>query len=275
MEGPMKFAPVCPIHIYRGLAAHGSSAIGDYFLLLAHDVLENDKAYHKFFVEDWNRDLFGEPTIIMDNSVIELGTACDAKHLRQACEVVNATVVAMPDALENGIGTLARTEKFIEEWVGFANSAKYQTMYIPQGYSIADFSKNFELALERFSNYIQWLGIARNLTDRVFPTRKIAVGYLHTLHPAAKLHMLGFSDNIKDDIETCLDLAHIIEGIDSAVPLRLGTQGTGIVCDTTGNFLNPGLRGNWWADVRYTPRISQNVIDMRHILEKEVDHAFR
>lgn len=265
----MQFAPVCPIHIYEGLAAHSKDAIGNYFLLLAHDVLENAAAYRKFFVDDWNTDLLGEPTIIMDNSVIELGTSCDAKHLIRACEVVNATVVAMPDALENGAGTLARTEKFIEEWIGFEGNSKYQTMYIPQGANVSDFCKSFETALKRFPNYIQWLGVARNLTDRIFPTRKIAVGYLHTLWPAAKLHMLGFSENVKDDVDTCLDLAHIIEGIDSAVPLRLGTRGTGIRCDITGNFLDPGPRGNWWADVKYVPHISQNVIYMRRTLKEE------
>lgn len=254
----MKFAPVCPIHIYEALEKKGSEYIGDYFLLLAHDVLKNPKAYEKFFR---NRNA----TIIMDNSVIELGTACTASNLFEAASIVgpgNDTCVAIPDVLQDGVKTLERAKTFLDEWHGIPGSHKYQRMFIPQGSSMTDFSICIEQALYTFADEFEWVGVARNLTDRVFPTRKIAVGYISRIvGDHVRLHLLGFSDNVADDIDTCQHLAPYIEGIDSAVPLRLGTKGIRVgVSDT---FPDTGPRGDWWDTVQVNTSLLENTLSFR------------
>lgn len=260
----MKFAPVCPIHIYEGLAAKGDAYIGDYFLLLAHDVLAHPTRYATFFR---NRNA----TIIMDNSVIELGDACTAANLYEAAHVIgegNDVCVAIPDVLEDGVKTLERAHKFFEEWAGIpgANEA-YGKMFIPQGKDVQDFSLCIEEAVVTFPDQFDWVGVARNLTGRIFPTRKIAVGYISRIvGDHARLHLLGFSDNVGDDIDTCQHLAPYIEGIDSAVPLRLGTNNVRV--GISDNFPDAGKRGNWWDVVQMNDLLAENTLAFRQRIER-------
>lgn len=259
----MKFAPVCPIHIYEALAERGEEYIGDYFLLLAHDVLANQKRYEQFFK-------YRNATIIMDNSVIELGNACTAQNLIEAAETIGAgndVCVAIPDVLQDGVATLERAQRFLDEWHSFANAHKFGKMYIPQGKDITDFSISMEQALYTFPDEFEWVGIARNLTDRIFPTRKIAAGYISRIvGDHVRLHLLGFSDNVADDIDTCQHLAPYIEGIDSAVPLRLGTKNVAVgVADA---FPGTGPRGDWWDTVQMNDLLAENTLAFRQRIER-------
>lgn len=260
----MRFAPVCPIHIYEELAAKGPAYIGDYFLLLAHDVLANREAYARFFQ-------FRNCTIIMDNSVVELGNACTATNLYDAASIVGAgndVCVAIPDVMEDGKATLERAKQFFDEWATIPGADdKFEKMFIPQGKDINDFSLCIEQALLTFPDQYEWVGIARNLTDRIFPTRKIAVGYISRIvGDHARLHLLGFSDNVFDDIDTCQHLAPYIEGIDSAVPLRLGTKG--VVVGVADPFPETGKRGDWWDTVKMNDALAENVLNFRQRIER-------
>lgn len=259
----MRFAPVCPIHVYEALAEAGHEYIGDYFLLLAHDVLANQKRYADFFQ-------YRKATIIMDNSVIELGNACTAANLFEAAAVVgsgNDLCVAIPDVLQDGVATLERAQTFLDEWHGIQGSNKFSRMYIPQGKDINDFSICMEQGLYTFPDEFEWVGIARNLTDRIFPTRKIAAGYISRIvGDHVRLHLLGFSDNVADDIDTCQHLAPYIEGIDSAVPLRLGTKGVSVgVADV---YPATGPRGDWWDTVKVNDILLENTLAFRQRIER-------
>ena len=262
----MKFAPVCPIHIYRALAEHSDATIGDYFLLLAHDVLKHPKEYNEFF-KGWFTKKGLDRTVIMDNSVIELGDSCDAATLFEACEIVGATCVVMPDVLCDGKGTVEASKKFLTEWDKMKGHEQYQLMYVPQGSSIEDYTYSVERVamMPEMLSRIDWIGIARNLTKRIFPTRKIAVGYCHArLGEWARIHMLGFSADTTDDVLTCITMSHLISGIDSAVPLRLGTLDQNLGYPIT----DPGPRGDWWETVTITPQILTNVLEMRRRIER-------
>lgn len=259
----MKFAPVCPIHVYEALEAAGQEYLGDYFLLLAHDVLQHQERYERFFARR-------NCTIIMDNSVIELGNACTAQNLFDAASTIaagNDVCVAIPDVLQDGVKTLERADKFLDEWAGIPQSDKFEKMYIPQGKDIKDFSISMEQALYTFPDEFEWVGIARNLTDRIFPTRKIATGYISRIvGNHVRLHLLGFSDNVADDIDTCLHLAPYIEGIDSAVPLRLGTKGISVgIADA---FPDTGPRGDWWETVIANDLLLENTLAFRQRIER-------
>src|SRR5690606_14854074 len=86
------FAPVCPVHILKQLAAEGS--MGTYHLPLAHDVLEHKDEYHNLFVKSRYADFIS--TTILDNSVIELGTAVDINVIGEAAKIVHANVIVLP-----------------------------------------------------------------------------------------------------------------------------------------------------------------------------------
>ena len=248
----MRFSPVAPIHILEGLALKGREYIGDYFLLLAHDVLENAARYEKFF-EGRKNDF-----IIMDNSVIELGTSCTAAVLLEAAKIVGANVVVVPDVLQDGQQTIEATYAFMEGWNVVKYSPRPELMMVPQGNDIGDYMRCVEQIVPEYAHLVKWIGIARNLTDRVFPTRRMAVAYLHTymqmFRDKPKLHMLGFSENVEDDIDTCNKMRRLIQGIDSAVPLRatypIGKEPVSI---------NVGPRGNWWHEAVLTEVMADNV----------------
>ncbi len=249
----MKFAPVCPIHIYEALADAGDEYIGNYFLLLAHDVLANAERYAKFFA---NRDC----TIIMDNSVIELGDACNAKNLLEACDIVKADVLVIPDVLENGHATLEAGRKFLRD----TGELWLHTMFVPQGADLDDYYNCVhDAAHDPLLHNVNWVGIARNLTGRVFPSRRIPVAFCAMEFPTVKLHMLGFSCDSRDDIETCVQNGAYISGIDSAVPLRLASAGMSL-----GDPIHePGPRGKWWDECHYISRMANHVLETRKRLE--------
>lgn len=262
----MKFAPVCPIHIYEHLAECGPEYLGDYFLLLAHDVLANQKRYEAFFKGK-------NYTIIMDNSVIELGDACDARTLLEAAQTVDATCVAIPDVLQQGEATFQRAGAFLDEWVGMKKEREFGLMYIPQGKDTYDFLQCIDAGLHEFGHMFDWIGVARNTTGRIFPSRKqvmslcwaLAMKYsLVRKRQIQKFHLLGFSEDMQDDVDTCFEWARSVLGIDSAVPLRLGSQGKEIK-DRAINFVDPGPRGDWWDTVK-VPALSEEATMAANVL---------
>lgn len=247
MKSP-KFAPVCPIHILRHLDSLGPNYIGNYFLLLAHDVLQHKEEYESFFRGR-------NATVIMDNSVIELGVACDAETLMKAAAVVNATCVVMPDVLEEGEATVDRSKAFLKQWLAIPKVLRGDTqlMFVPQGSTLRDFEQCLHQAISGFGAYIDWIGIPRNVTGRIIQSRQYITGLVwgkaySMMSNMPKIHLLGFSSDINDDIATAQHWAPYIEGIDSAVPLRLGSQG--ICLKDRASLVDPGPRGNWWEEVQ-------------------------
>lgn len=245
----VKFAPVCPIQIYEKLDQIDPGCLGDYFLLLAHDVLDPkyQKRYADFFS---NRDC----TIIMDNSVIELGTSCNAANLLEACQIVNATCVVMPDVLQDGTSTLKSTDRFLNDWHALPSiNRNFQKMFVPQGSMTQDYIACVQNGFTLFASNIDWIGIARNVTGRIVSTRGLTVSLIireASLRKLAtpKIHLLGYSHNLNDDFGTARIFKDVVSGIDSAVPLRLGMQGRSIVALAQMNWNDPGPRGDWWEE---------------------------
>lgn len=247
----MKFAPVCPIHIYEFLEKNDPIALGDYFLLLAHDVIEHSKRYEAFFKR---RDC----TIIMDNSVIELGDAVTASMLYDACSIVNATCVVIPDVLERGQDTHFAATRFLDDWEQVRGTAKdYDKLYLPQGFDGRDFEACLQAGLTDFGREIGWIGIPRNLTGRVYKSRTEAVDMvLNVILPDVKIHLFGFSDNTADDLWVAKLYRECIEGIDSAVPMRINEPLKDPIQDA-------GKRGTWWDTCEYTPQMALNINTVR------------
>lgn len=252
-----KFAPVAPVHIYQAmLDTKDPTIIGDYFLLLAHDVLANAKAYEEVFSQPELKDA----TIIMDNSVVELGDAVSAKTLYEAADIVKATCIAIPDVLKEGDATLNRAHEFFEE-VGRLQKAHQELMFIPQGSNMQDFYECMrEAVAQEFP--MQWIGIPRNTTKRITTSRKFLVDMCHEFSPKSKIHLLGFSEDQADDVATVVERPKLVSGIDSAAPLRI----RGVVQNPP---QDPGDRGQWWESVTYRTQIGYNIRHMRAILQNE------
>ena len=250
-----KFAPVAPIHIYKELQVTSEEAFGDYFLLLAHDVVKHPKEYREVFYDKGY-------TIIMDNSVIELGTAVDIEMLTKACNIVGADVLAIPDVLQDGLATVEATFKFMDEWrcqVDGIYEYIPDLMFIPQGSSPADYEACITTA-KTCGLKPEWIGIARNLTTRVYPSRDSAVAFCKETFPDAKIHLLGFSENTADDL--LVALRDDVEGIDSAVPLRIDVP-----------LQDPiqaiGPRGDWWENAKMSTQVIANLKDVRKRLRED------
>jgi hypothetical protein len=239
-----KFAPVAPAHIVEQLS---EAARGDYHLLLAHDIPKNAEVYKRVY------NHFGF-TIIMDNSVIELGNAVDLGLIKQAVAVTSATSIVLPDVMLDGKATVASCEAALDIWydafsplLGYSNPWGF--MYVPQGKTLEEFAASAEAFADK--QHINFWGIPRNLVGQI-GTRRDAIEVCRALNPQRLIHLLGFSDNLIDDV---LCARHrYIRGIDSAVPLRAASEGTDISL-----AMKIGPRGNWWDEAKFVYKMNDNI----------------
>ncbi|MEB3089950.1 hypothetical protein, partial [Parvimonas sp. M20] len=88
------FAPVAPIQILESLYNYGYDAFGEYHLLLAHHIMEEPERFKALF-ERISGDMSVFPTVIIDNSLVELGEAVALDMVRDAAAIIkNACPVA-------------------------------------------------------------------------------------------------------------------------------------------------------------------------------------
>ena len=241
-----RFAPVCPPHILEKLQPLNS---GDYHLLLAHDVAANP-AYKAFF------DKFRNFTIIMDNSVIELGNAVNLDVIKNACYQVPPSTIVLPDVLLDAKATVDSCGAALPIWteafadiIGNTFDTGRGFMIVPQGKTIQEWA----WCAEQFKDdlRINYWGIPRNLVDQI-GTRRDAIEIAHALCPHRQIHLLGFSDNIVDDVLCSRN--RLVAGIDSAVPLRAASEGKQISFD-----LQIGPRGDWWDNCQHVLGMDFNI----------------
>src|SRR5881392_1163767 len=92
-----RFAPVCSLDMLKELDYY--QVLGDYHLLLAHEVLKQPNEWKKFYSKI--RSFLGSnPFVIMDNSLIGLGRPLEAEQIAEAADIVTADVVVLPDVLQ-------------------------------------------------------------------------------------------------------------------------------------------------------------------------------
>lgn len=249
-----KFAPVAPIRILDKLAQERQ--LGPYHLLLAHDIIEHPDAYNSVF----NRSNHLFSTIILDNSVIELGNAVQLDKIVAAAQAVNPTVLVLPDVLWDCKATYESIGVALPEWIETFRHAKlkrdYSFMMVPQGKTKEEFTEcatRLAALAEAYKMQARfWWGIPRNFRDYYF-TRQYAVDVCTMIQPQWPMHMLGFSDDVVDDFLVCANNKGIW-GIDSAVPVRAASMNMRFNL-----FSNYGPRGDWWEDCRFVPGMIDNI----------------
>lgn len=224
-----KFAPVVPHPVASYYAEVGM--LGDYHLLLAHDVVANPTEYHRIYA---NKGY----DIIMDNSVIELGHPVDLEFMRTAVGLTHSVAFALPDELLDKDATIKATLAALNDWESLITK-ETGAMAVPQG---ADWDE-WVSCVETFAHVdeINWIGIPRNVVNFLSMSRSRAVEVVQSMCPDKKIHLLGFSNDMQDDIAAAKCKG--VVGIDSAVPSRMGMRdGVPINADS----YKHAKRGDWW-----------------------------
>lgn len=234
-----KFAPVAPIQVLEGLWAAGPQVFGDYHLLLAHHTVEHGKRFRDLFRRAEDAEWSG--TIIMDNSIVELGDSVSSDMVAEAVGIIQEEAAGsvvypvLPDVMGNGIATREIVVRDYVEWTQAMPNAPF--MVVVQGTDFDDYQESLEFFTGGDFPAIEILGIPRIL-HKTCGSRVHAMRNASEYAETYKIHMLGFSDNITDDVDSACIILDC--GIDSAVPLRTREVFT--------EFLDAGKRPPTWFD---------------------------
>lgn len=247
-----KYSPIAPIAIMEKLYEH--DLLGNYLLLLAHDVLKHPERYENLILAIPD-DLF----IIMDNSVVELGRPMPFDDVVEAACVVEASCIITPDVL----GDFEATQNLIMEHQKDLETCGFPLMRAPQGNSPEELIKCVDwmrsqlprntLDEPEYWGIPRW--IANNLGSRIPITQYIL---LSAEHP--KVHLLGMSSWYEDDMR--LTTFEGVMGIDSANPLVLGQN----MVDMTQDDWTHLDRGDYWLHTQLLPLAASNVEYMHAIV---------
>lgn len=231
-----RFAPVAPIQILEDL--HRQDEFGDYHLFLAHHTNEERSRFSSLMTRVMQSKPYSHRhvTVIMDNSVVELGGAVDDDMIKYAVLALNpgprlSVVPVLPDVMGSGKETITLSEAAYQRWVRPTDKTRRTLqadswmpgdgyMLVTQGANWQDFVNLVNYFFVEFSEdfkHITWVGIPRKLIAEGIP-RTIAAQYIKMVAPHVKIHLLGFSENIEADLMAARSGG--ICGIDSAVPLR-------------------------------------------------------
>ena len=246
-----KYSPIAPLPLLWELRQ--KDILGNYLLLLAHDVLAHPRGYIDL-VESLEDPRF----IIMDNGVIEQGKALSAIDVIEAGNLVEANCLITPDIL----GDFPGTQKLIMRQVTELRGSGFDLMRVPQG-------KNFDEIVQcvnwlneylpaRSPNSSLW-GIPRWVSNQL-GTRAGLINYIDSMNGIAQMHLLGMSNNLADDSK-CTRMQGVI-GIDSASPIVQGLAGLSM---RQGEWQHMA-RGNYWECKELHTHAIENVEFMHHAL---------
>ena len=80
---------------------------------------------------------------IMDNSLIELGSAVTLDQILEAAAICNPDEIILPDVFCDGVATLAKVKECINELKRKGLIGKYRLMVVCQGKDQAEFFRTF------------------------------------------------------------------------------------------------------------------------------------
>lgn len=228
-----RFAPVAPPLMLMDLKRKG--ILGGYHLLLAHDIVKQPDLYREVFHD------IKDSYIIIDNSTVELGYPVSTEVMVEAKKIVNAKITVYPDHIGDKDATLNAMKEVFHEWM---TAGLGPFMIVPQGQSIEEITECARAQLN-FPQVSAW-GIPRKHTETL-GTRANITREIMRINPYIDTHLLGFSENTFDDINTAL--IPNVKGIDSAVPIRLGLHGIKLTKVLTahparGDFFNDATEAN-------------------------------
>jgi len=202
----LRFAPIVPVE-------YDPASLTDYHLILAHEVLENDslRGYYQRLKHH---------TIILDNSVIELGEPLSSEELSLAYSYFPGSILVLPDEMYES----ARTIALAEEWFsGDRNNPCL--MVVPQGRSPAEWfvclGQLVKLAASRCERLV--VGIGRYSEDWEGGRRYLFEEANRMRIWLGAYHLLGIQHTL-DEITWAKEHSQIW-GADSSLPGRAALMG--------------------------------------------------
>lgn len=232
-----RFAPVVPLEVARNMKAGGF--LGSYHLLLAHDVMAHVDEYVEVYGSPFANLEDPHRTIIMDNSLIELGRPMPVEEVMNAATVVGAKYFVLPDHLGDFHGTKKVVEEAYNRFLALKHLYPIMTpIVVIQGRNASE-----------YMNLAEWaqmhkcaISVPRDAVKRVGSRARLLMD-IYRKYPTALIHLLGFSDDILDDI-SCARMINVM-GIDSAMPIRAALQGIPFTLESDISK-QVGPRRNYW-----------------------------
>lgn len=252
-----RYSPIAPIQLLEEM--QDNRILGNYLLLLAHDVLKEPVRYENLIlgIRNWD-DEDDDTFIIMDNSVVELGHAMNADDVVEAASVVEADCIMTPDSL----GGFDATVSLIEQQADILETCGFPLMRVPQGASYNE----IERCIDWIHDYLparkgepEYWGIPRWISNK-FGSRWPTVRYIRSRIPDSQIHLLGMSDWYTDDIQCVKEYG--VMGIDSANPLVMGQEGRDMLIHPWQHL----ARGGYWDSKELSRCAILNVEHMHNVV---------
>ena len=236
-----RYSPVAPIQLLEEMFER--KVLGDYLLLLAHDVLKEPHRYENLMLK------IPDAFIIMDNSVVELGEALPAYDVIEAACVVEASCIMTPDSLGGMNETIALVEDQAEE----LQEAGFPLMKVPQGDGFNELAECVTW-LEDYlpSDGVSYWGVPRWIANKMY-SRSDIIEFIKRNVSKPKIHLLGMSDHWHDDTD-CARRDKVM-GIDSANPVVVGQRVRTQFMRTKEHV----DRGDYWTHTKLTPEAVANI----------------
>lgn len=229
-----------------------------YHMTLAH-LLADDPVYREFYTEQARRGSH----IVMDNGVVETGTAMPMNVLLKLAKEVGVDLLILPDAigdtektLELGLHAfreLISSPLMPQGWLG--------AMLVPQGETLADWSRCAqEMSSWTTSRIFPMIGLSK-FTARFSASRKELLRTTageQLVQQGRWFHLLGCASTPTEILEIACEYPHYVYGVDSgvaAIATQLGTDFANgwarpdVALDFAGHLNDDLLRRNllWWT----------------------------
>lgn len=260
-----KYSPVMPITLLQSLLEYqdrhqDEDIVGDYFLVLAHDVLNHPEEYREIF--QGRSHIPKSSFVILDNSVIELERPLGAEMLLEAADIVGPDCIILPDILGDVAGSLHLISKAHE--VITSEQPDTPLLGVLQGRNVAELTR-CAVKYSEFEN-IRYFGCPRWVANQL-GTRKVFESILGIHHNGVfpNVHMLGMSTRLDDDIQ-CARLPGVM-GIDSANPIVMGQLGIPLQRSSYKHHPREQQGFTYWKEKEVTPTTINNILTMRRWLD--------
>ncbi len=252
---PRRYSPIGPIKILERLQEY--DALGNYLLVLTHEVLADDLGY-SLLLDSMPDSVESPAFIIMDNGVIELGKALTLDQGVEAADIARADCIVMPDVLGDFEGTM----DLVLSQLPRLQDCGYPIMKVPQGKDLSEVVRCIDWLAEveiAYPDDVDYWGIPRWISNK-FGTRAPVIEYINTLRPDPTIHLLGMSHNWTDDI-SCAKRRNVI-GIDSANPIVRGLLG-GVMAGGEPEHVD---RGDYWEKTDINRAVIENIKYVREAI---------
>jgi len=180
------------------------------FIIASHCV--NNALYKEFFVKSRKDD--PQRYSILDNGAFEEGKAIDSGIYKELVELLQPNMLVLPDVVNDMMGTINASEKFIKDYDDLSLGGLYATMGVLQGNSVPEYMK----CLEEYGQYeiVDTIGIPYHLFYRPLFIEKNNIIELCE-KKGFEIHILGLPNPF--EVVELAKYPTVIKSIDTSLPI--------------------------------------------------------